>query len=366
MASSADKLAARIDALEQAVRVLQSSSQIRYSTVPVGDTGVQAPVPYLVGVLNNANVKLQQAQEDLATAQDDLATQLATLSSIHQSIAAPTSEDTAPDGTIWWVHDTTLSGPVVAQFVMQGGVWVSVPITSDVIANLDVGKLTAGSAALAQAVIQKLWTDVFIANIVTAQQVITSESIVDTLVAKTITSPLINGGSIQGASVASVSGSSEVRLDGGEIDILVDGSVVGWVAGQAGGASGGFIAIGNSLGSILIGQNNLPLGGSAQVSITGTLSVDTILDANGLPLLTGASEIQHGSVNLTGLSSTGTTFTVTFPYGFGSVPDVFVTPVGANPQNYSVSVGYVDTTATHVVVANSGGSTLSIRWLAVT
>lgn len=63
---------------------------------------------------------------------------------------------TAPDGSIWWQHQGSLSGPVIGQWIQVNGSWQSTPIDSEAIANLDVGKLTAGSAAIALAFVQKL------------------------------------------------------------------------------------------------------------------------------------------------------------------------------------------------------------------
>ena len=62
----------------------------------------------------------------------------------------------APDGTIWWQHLGTLSGPVIGQWNRVSGSWVSTPISSEAIANLDTGKLTAGTAAIAEAVVAKI------------------------------------------------------------------------------------------------------------------------------------------------------------------------------------------------------------------
>ncbi|WP_172171057.1 hypothetical protein [Brevibacterium sp. CT2-23B] len=63
---------------------------------------------------------------------------------------------TAPNGSIWWQHQGTLSGPVIGQWNRVNGSWVSTPISSEAIANLDVGKLTAGAAELATVVSQKI------------------------------------------------------------------------------------------------------------------------------------------------------------------------------------------------------------------
>lgn len=63
---------------------------------------------------------------------------------------------TAPNGSIWWQHQGTLSGPVIGQWNRVSGSWVSTPIRSEAIANLDLGKLTAGAGAIAELVSKKI------------------------------------------------------------------------------------------------------------------------------------------------------------------------------------------------------------------
>lgn len=71
---------------------------------------------------------------------------------------------TAPNGSIWWQHQSTLSGSVIGQWNRVNNAWVSTPIDSQAIANLDVGKLTAGSAEVAELVTQKLLANEAIIN----------------------------------------------------------------------------------------------------------------------------------------------------------------------------------------------------------
>ena len=68
----------------------------------------------------------------------------------------------AGDGSTYFQHGDPDDPPpqlthgVIAQWTRTGGVWVETPIRSEAIANLDVGKLTAGAAEIHDAVIQKL------------------------------------------------------------------------------------------------------------------------------------------------------------------------------------------------------------------
>lgn len=75
---------------------------------------------------------------------------------------------TAPDGSVWFQHVGSLSGAVTGQWNRVAGAWVSTPIRSEAIANLDVGKLTAGSAVVGEAVTQKLLANEAVINRLTS------------------------------------------------------------------------------------------------------------------------------------------------------------------------------------------------------
>lgn len=74
------------------------------------------------------------------------------------STAAPTTSNTAPKGSVW--RRTDASGRIIGVWEQTGtavaGVWTPRLITSDVVDNLDVGKLSASGAAINTAVISKL------------------------------------------------------------------------------------------------------------------------------------------------------------------------------------------------------------------
>lgn len=65
---------------------------------------------------------------------------------------------TAPQGSIWWARDE--SGRIVAQWQQtapgEGATWEKRELRSEAIAGLDVGKLTAGSAAISDLVAQRI------------------------------------------------------------------------------------------------------------------------------------------------------------------------------------------------------------------
>lgn len=75
---------------------------------------------------------------------------------LHGTAVPTTNAPAAPDGSVYFRHQTNLSGRVIAQYNRVGGAWVSTPIDDSAIANLDVGKLTAGAAAIAEVVSQKI------------------------------------------------------------------------------------------------------------------------------------------------------------------------------------------------------------------
>jgi len=76
---------------------------------------------------------------------------------------------TAPNGSIWWKHQGTLGGRVIGQWNRVDGAWVSTPIDSEAIANLDVGKLTVGSADVGELVTAKLLANEAIFNRLTSR-----------------------------------------------------------------------------------------------------------------------------------------------------------------------------------------------------
>ena len=75
-------------------------------------------------------------------------------------------------GDTWFARDT--SGHIWGQWVWDGTQWQPALIDSQVVANLDVGKLTAGTVVTPEAVIEKLWTDGLNSKVVKTQKVVVS------------------------------------------------------------------------------------------------------------------------------------------------------------------------------------------------
>ena len=114
---------------------------------------------------------------------------------------------TAPENSVWFKVNG--AGSVIAQFQYVDGAWVEAPVSSEVIANLDVGKLTAGSAVIdelvaqkiaaasgqfleldvgqlvaseaviGEAVAQKIWADSTVTRLLTAEDIIAGSAIIN-------------------------------------------------------------------------------------------------------------------------------------------------------------------------------------------
>lgn len=262
----------------------------------------------LADQLHTAQAGLDEAQANIDAAQaaiEDLQNNPGGAATVTYSLNDPSG--TASDGTLWYKVDATgqLLGQwqYVADETVDPHGWVARQITSDVLAGVDLSKLVSGgsgpsqvvaqsiaaataaiqtvdvgnlfvteNATLAQAVVQKLWTDVFIANIVQAQKVITSQALVDELVGKIITAAVVNGGLVNGATVQTSSGDGRVVLANDEISFYYGGTRAGLIESAAGGAGGGIVVIQGGIGSISIGTINLPSGGTSQVRVDGVLA----------------------------------------------------------------------------------------------
>lgn len=88
------------------------------------------------------------------------------------SLSEPTSSTPGQrSGDTWWRVNT--DGNIIGQWTWDGAQWVSVQLRSEVIANLDVSKLSVhDSAQISEAVIGRLFADIFTAHKVTAEQII--------------------------------------------------------------------------------------------------------------------------------------------------------------------------------------------------
>lgn len=93
-----------------------------------------------------------------------------TIPTVIHSTTVADSTSSAANGSTWFQHLPSITSPVVAQWTKENGKWVPVTVSSEVIANLDVGKLTAGSASLSTAVVDKLFANIFAAKKISASE----------------------------------------------------------------------------------------------------------------------------------------------------------------------------------------------------
>lgn len=104
----------------------------------------------------NADAKAQQALTAAGSAQstaDGALTMAGSKSKVFYSTSAPSGTGTAVND-LWRRQDASKN--IIGEWYWTGTVWQATQITTDVISNLDVGKLTAGSAIIQTAVINKI------------------------------------------------------------------------------------------------------------------------------------------------------------------------------------------------------------------
>lgn len=109
---------------------------------------------------------------------------------VTSGLTSPTSAEGRAEGDTHWVLNA--SGRLVGHYVLRSGSWVSLKVSSEAIASLDVGKLTAGSATIPGAVIDKLWAEIIRAKEIVANKV-AANLVID--------SPRITGGRLDGVSM---------------------------------------------------------------------------------------------------------------------------------------------------------------------
>lgn len=240
---------------------------------------------------------------------------------------------------------------------------------------LAAGAVTAGTVAAGvidatQLASGAVTTDKLAAGAVTATSLAADAITGKTITGGTVNGATVNGGVVNGATVQTSTSGNRAVLASDSLTLYGGGGQAAVVQGSSDGSSAYLSMLGTG-GAVYIGAGKghtfTPAGGNPGVTVSGLIwASGGILGADGLRIdKNGTLQIQHGSINLSGLSSTGTTFTLTFPEPFFDVPDVYLTAVGASPQNYGVAVGTTTSSDAHIVLSNSASSTLTVRWLAV-
>ena len=130
----------------------------------------------------DAREQAQQAQQradtaianaaDALTAAQTAKTTADGKNTLRFSLSEPTTSTPGQrSGDTWWRANT--EGNIIGQWTWDGAQWVSVQLRSEVIANLDVSKLSVhDSAQISEAVIGRLFADIFTAHKITAEQII--------------------------------------------------------------------------------------------------------------------------------------------------------------------------------------------------
>lgn len=121
---------------------------------------------------------------------------------LFSSTAGPSG--TAPTGSIWFLWDTSknVAGQWLQSGTLAAPVWTPQQIRSEVIANLDVAKLTAGSAAIAELVAQKIaaatgnFQTANVSNLFVTSGATMSQAVIDYLFANVVQAKKITAGMI--------------------------------------------------------------------------------------------------------------------------------------------------------------------------
>ncbi|MBT2502971.1 hypothetical protein [Curtobacterium sp. ISL-83] len=285
---------------------------------------------------------------------------------------------TAPTGSTWFQVNTAQS--VIGYWQQTGTVasptWTARPIASDVIANLDVGKLTAGTAAIAQVVAQKIAAstatfqtvnvaNLFVTDSATMQQAVIDYLFVNVVQAKKITADMIdvnslNGVTLTGTILQTAASGKRVVLGSNVLKFYDDnGLASGQVEGTNYGGSRSQMLFTSAGYSVRIGPQDLPVAGTAGFytasAYLGELWVDHLYDSgtNARYLKTIGGTATHSASIGTG--SFGTGLVITFPSGtFTTAPFVQIT---SGNSRLNVAAANVSATGFRIDSGNFSGAT---------
>jgi len=234
-----------------------------------------------------------KAQQDATAATNAAKAAQATADSkpliLFSSTAGPSG--TAPTGTIWFLWDQAknVAGQWLQSGTLASPVWTPQQIRSEVIANLDVAKLTAGSAAIAELVAQKIAaatgnfqtanvSNLFVTSGATMSQAVIDYLFVNVVQAKKITAGMIdvstlNGVVITGAILQTSATGKRVVLANNVLTFWglngTNAVAAGVIEGVPNGADRGMIQIRSAVNntvSMLFGNVALPVAGSVEAS----------------------------------------------------------------------------------------------------
>jgi hypothetical protein len=188
---------------------------------------------------------------------------------LFSSTAGPSG--TAPTGTIWFLWDSAknVAGQWLQSGTLAAPVWTPQQIKSEVIAGLDVAKLTVGSAAIADLVAQKIaastanFQTANVSNLFVTQGATLSQAVIDFLFAnvvqaKKITAGMIdvdslNGITLVGTKIKSAASGQRLEIQSTSMTFYdANDAFAGYIASTPGSSSGtGQLGLYNASGGYL-------------------------------------------------------------------------------------------------------------------
>src|SRR5699024_7707224 len=130
-----------------------------------GSTGLRAQADQLHTEVGYASAQAAAAMNRAEAVKGEAQAHADNLPKVLHGTTAPAG--IAPEGSIWWQHQ---GGTVVGQWNRENNQWRSAPVASQAIANLDLGKLTEGDAAITPAELEKLYSNQIFATHVQARE----------------------------------------------------------------------------------------------------------------------------------------------------------------------------------------------------
>lgn len=319
------------------------------------------------------------------------------------------------DGDVWF---QTSAGVIIGQWAFLTGAWAARTIDSAVIANLDAGKITAGTLSAARIAVGSLTGDKLVSSSVTALQIAANTITAGQIAAGTITAGLIaadaitgtkiqagalDGKTITGALIRTAASGQRWELTSANVSTLLAYSGLAEetapagirIQGTPGGGTSGYSNVGftsgnfgNTPGGITIETFQTDAGGAApytHVNITGDqgdvgqmywdATSASFRQVVNVPGLTSTGNVTApnlkptatGSVALASLAATtgAASGTQSFPAAFATIPKV---TASTTSSRISIGIDSVTTLGFHFSVNNftpalSGAATLS--WIAV-
>ncbi|QOP65080.1 minor tail protein [Arthrobacter phage Adumb2043] len=144
-------------------------------------------------------VAAQTAAGNAQTTANNALTMAGTKGKVYYDTAAPSGTGTAT-GDLWRKIDASKN--VIGEWYWTGSAWQSSQITTDAISNLDVGKLTAGSAAILTVTAQKIAASTAAFQTVDVKNLFATTGTLDTAVINKLWTDVVNSRKITSNMIA--------------------------------------------------------------------------------------------------------------------------------------------------------------------